>query len=102
MAYDGLISFTIEDGVSFSRSRSHKPTHASFCNVDNEHDNVNNTRQGFDAFRGKETPSSSSDNNNNNDRDNKNNNRGKRTGKSRDDQAYGHFMKTAIAGRKMR
>ena len=69
---------------------------------DNEHDNVNNTRQGFDAFRGKETPSSSSDNNNNNDRDNKNNNRGKRTGKSRDDQAYGHFMKTAIAGRKMR
>ena len=66
---------------------------------DNAHDNVNNTRQGFDAFRGKETPSSSSDKGN--DRDN-NNNRGKRTGKSRDDQAYGHFMKTAIAGRKMR
>ncbi|OEU20646.1 hypothetical protein FRACYDRAFT_234278 [Fragilariopsis cylindrus CCMP1102] len=91
----------LSSAVPEDQRHKHKMPDTTPKPFDNAHDNVNNTRQGFDAFRGKETPSSSSDNNNNRDNNN-NNNRGKRTGKSRDDQAYGHFMKTAIAGRKMR
>ena len=58
---------------------------------------ANNSRQGFDAFRGK-TPAPSEDNNNNN-KGQTNNHRFK-TGKDRDDQVYSHFLKNALNGKR--
>jgi len=64
-------------------------------------DNANSVRQGFDAFRG--NPTSDYSNNNNNERNGQRSHNNKEwSGKNRDDEAYAHFLKTAITGKRMR
>jgi len=69
-------------------------------NEQKNQDNANSMRQGFDAFRG--NPTSDYSNNNNNERNGQRSNNNSWVGKNRDDEAYAHFLKTAITGKRMR
>jgi len=70
-------------------------------NEQKNQDNANSMRQGFDAFRGNLT-SDYSNNNNNYERNGQRSNNNSWVGKNRDDEAYAHFLKTAITGKRMR
>lgn len=58
------------------------------------------TRQGFDAFRGRAPAPESSAEGDADSRNNKHSNNRWKTGKDRDDQVYSHFLKNALNGKR--